>query len=256
MRGAFRSICAGVLTQIEVNAAGFVREDDPEFLHQMRVGMRRLRAVLRTFRPVLPRRAARSLAKKMRKVAPVLGQARDFDVLCQWLESREGLDRRTRGKAGAARAAARRVVRSLRFSGMLAAAREALRWDVADADLATFARRSLEKAHRKALRKAQRIDWSDAERRHALRVRLKRLRYASECFEPCFGPSGTRYVACLRTLQDLLGRLNDIAVGRRLLAGRPQLIQSLEAGEARLLSALPGAWRTFCAARPFWAPRS
>ena len=254
-RSAFRSICSGVLAQIQVNAAGFLREDDPEFLHQLRVGMRRLRAALRVFRRALPHGAARSLARRMRKLGPALGEARDLDVLCLWLEIRKALDPVTRAKAGAARTAARRVVRSRRFSDMLIAGAEVLHWDVDETDLAPFARRVLEKAHRKASRKAQRIDWRDAERRHALRIRLKRLRYASEYFEPCFGPSGTRYVVCLRTLQDILGGLNDVAVGRRLLAGRAPLVQKLDAEEAKLLNALPRAWQAFCAARPFWTPR-
>ena len=56
-------------------------------------------------------------------------------------------------------------------------------------------------------------------RRHALRIRVKRLRYSCEFFAAGV-PGEARdalHRARSKALQDILGELNDIAVGRRLL---------------------------------------
>ena len=72
---------------------------------------------------------------------------------------------------------------------------------------------------RKALAQAQDIDWRDAEQRHRLRIRMKRLRYACDFFAASFAGAAARpYIKRLAALQDILGDLNDIAVARRLLA--------------------------------------
>ncbi len=65
-----------------------VREDaDPEELHQMRVGMRRLRSTLQTFRSAvaIPTTASE---KKIGKIGRVLGAVRDADVMSMVLQER------------------------------------------------------------------------------------------------------------------------------------------------------------------------
>jgi CHAD domain-containing protein len=65
---------------------GVLEDQDPEYLHQMRVGARRLRAALRVFAPIikLPKSAQES---QVRSLARALGELRDLDVqrilLCQ-----------------------------------------------------------------------------------------------------------------------------------------------------------------------------
>ncbi|HEX4996913.1 MAG TPA: CHAD domain-containing protein, partial [Terriglobia bacterium] len=54
--------------------------DDPEGAHQMRVAIRRLRAALRVFGDVLPRRLARLANREFQRVARVIGAVRDLDV--------------------------------------------------------------------------------------------------------------------------------------------------------------------------------
>src|SRR5690606_32818652 len=53
---------------------------DPEALHQVRVGLRRLRATVRTFRPILDLPGALR-PSAVAKTARQLGQGRDLDVL-------------------------------------------------------------------------------------------------------------------------------------------------------------------------------
>ncbi|MBD2580038.1 CHAD domain-containing protein [Oscillatoria sp. FACHB-1406] len=63
-----------------------LKDKDPEELHQMRVGMRRLRSAIAGFAPAIALPAAAS-AKKVGKVAKILGKLRDLDVLTEALET-------------------------------------------------------------------------------------------------------------------------------------------------------------------------
>ncbi|ERN41518.1 hypothetical protein KR51_00018770 [Rubidibacter lacunae KORDI 51-2] len=63
------------------------RDRDPEALHQLRVGMRRLRSALRGFAPVLE--VSKTLTdKRVGRLARRLGRLRDLDVLREALERR------------------------------------------------------------------------------------------------------------------------------------------------------------------------
>ncbi|MEQ8958399.1 MAG: CHAD domain-containing protein [Coleofasciculus sp. C2-GNP5-27] len=63
-----------------------LQDKDPEALHQMRVGMRRLRTVVTGFAPalVLPKAASE---KKIAKLARRLGQLRDLDIMQEALQT-------------------------------------------------------------------------------------------------------------------------------------------------------------------------
>ena len=79
--GAFRLIALDCLSHLQLNHAGAARSDDAEYVHQMRVATRRLRAAMRMFGPVLPAGFAGQLVPPMRELMSALGQARDLDVL-------------------------------------------------------------------------------------------------------------------------------------------------------------------------------
>ena len=128
-------------------------------------------------------------------------------------------------------------------------------WASKRAALPLFARETLQEMDRKALRRGAGIDWTHPAQRHALRIRLRRLRYACEFLHGAF-PEGdsARLVRSLKRLQDLLGELNDLEVSRRLLqelTGR-RLRRFAAPRERQLLARLPGAWRRFAAAPRFW----
>src|SRR5947207_14364878 len=53
---AFAILCAAALAQIAANAPGVASAEDPEHLHQLRVGVRRLLSALRAFRLLLKRK--------------------------------------------------------------------------------------------------------------------------------------------------------------------------------------------------------
>ncbi|AFY88959.1 CHAD domain-containing protein [Chroococcidiopsis thermalis] len=67
--------------------ADVIADSDPEALHQMRVGMRRLRSAIAGFAPAidLPKPVQE---KKIGKIARILGSLRDLDVLRESLENK------------------------------------------------------------------------------------------------------------------------------------------------------------------------
>ncbi len=77
---AFRAIALGCLAHLQANEAGVLTGDDIEFLHQARVAIRRLRAALRVFAPVLPAKFVRRWSAAWKAMAQSLGAARDHDV--------------------------------------------------------------------------------------------------------------------------------------------------------------------------------
>ena len=262
---AFSAMFAAALTQAGANARGVVDGDDPEYLHQMRVGLRRLRSALLAFRDLVPKKATKPIAGRLRALMPPLGGARDWDVFCECL-ARDGappaLLAHARAKRASARRAARQVARSPELQAFLL---RSLRWVNegrwrAEGSLIDFAETSLERLHRKALHEARDIDWRDPERRHRLRIRMKRLRYACDFFSPSFaGAAAQPYLKRLEALQDILGDLNDIAVARRLFtelaAPLGHARHALAARERTLVTSLETAWAAFEKRRPFWKPR-
>lgn len=228
---ALARLVAIAFEQIAVNAEGMTLSDDPEYLHQLRVGMRRLRAVLAAFRALEP--DSRAIRRRLRKANPLLGAARDWDVVAPSSPA----SRKARGAARAwvaSPAFNETLVRVLRWI-------DEAPWRTSQQRLAAFAAQALDRLHSKALKK---VDWSDAAERHRLRIRVKRLRYAADAFADAF-PGSSRYLAALERLQDDFGDLNDMAVARRLTSAEPR-------GEKQLIARARRDWEAFARRRPFW----
>jgi triphosphatase len=283
VRTAIAPVVAVCIAQVAANAAGAAASRDPEYLHQLRVGLRRLRSALRALRDFAPADATQALVGSLRATLPPLGVARDWDVVTELLERRivpaaaGGLDfaaalRWVKRRRGSARRQARDVAASSAFQLLMI---DAMTWaetsrrtpDPAAAVLepapaaASFAKRAVARLIRKVEQAAAEGDWTNAEARHRVRIRLKRLRYVCEFFADCFKRKRVRrYLEHLEGLQDLLGELNDLATARRLFADLNESGQSVQrafvygwisAREDALILALSGAWRALAKqARP------
>jgi len=71
---------------------------------------------------------------------------------------------------------------------------------------------------------------------HSVRLAAKRIRYTLELFRPCYGPGLESRIAGLRSLQQVLGDINDCAATGRLLARRAPVSPHLARAE-RFLAA-------------------
>ena len=229
------------------NVPGTLAGQDPEYLHQLRVGARRLRAALRVFHGTLQRKDRRLLRRALRRLAEVTGPPRDWDVnlarLPVPLRAEAGRQRR------AAHARMHRALARFRL-GTLPRGRAGAR-----TPLPIFAQDVLATLERKTLRLADGMDWTRPSQRHALRIRLRRLRYAAEFLGDAFPGRGREPLTrSLKQLQDLLGELNDLEVARRLLRvlGVKGARRAYGIRERELVRALPASWRRFTRAPRFW----
>jgi CHAD domain-containing protein len=95
-----------------------------------------------------------------------------------------------------------------------------------------WARRALQKGHRPIVRGARDFATLQPAQRHALRIAIKRQRYAAEFFQTLTGEGHTRrqtrYQAVLRDAQDSLGRANDARIAWTLLTATPMESGSME----------------------------
>jgi adenylate cyclase len=241
---AFRLIAQDCLSHLQLNHDGAVQSDDPEYVHQMRVATRRLRAALRMFRPVLPAGFAEQMVPPMRELMRSLGQARDLDVLMAEIvapvaaalpdEPRlTDLASAITNRLYAARAEIRQTLQQPAYGQFLLTAGSLLQRapfigppgeDAGAPFLLQFADRRLHRLLKRILELADaaRVDYPPS--LHELRIGIKRLRYAIEFFGPMIpGQSGIATIKRLAGLQDELGQLNDLASAGTLLmvcAGR------------------------------------
>jgi triphosphatase len=253
---AFDAVFSAALMQAGTNVAGMLASRDPEYLHQLRVGLRRLRSAMGAFSPVVE--DAKPLKRALRRLMPSLGAARDWDVFVQVLQDAgagAGVLQRARRERAIARRAAQETVASPEFRAFLF---QSLRWLQSNPTrdggaLQDFAPGRLERLYRKTVRD---YEPRNAKRRHRFRIRIKRLRYASHFFAGCFPADGVQpHLRELARLQDILGELNDLATARKLLreieAPRPG---ELAQREAKLIAALEAAWKRFASLPPYWRP--
>ena len=247
---------------------------DPEDLHQMRVATRRLRSALRVFGDGYRRKAIRPYRRRLRDTARALGDVRDLDVLiadiARYRETFPALDLvieqvdRRRQKARGSLVdwlddkAYRRFVKD--FDDFLTTPGKGLK-TVDDDDIVPFQVRHVVPPmlhERLAAVRAfdTRIDGAAPDTLHRLRIAFKRLRYASAFFTGVLGTAMDDFIDELKAMQDLLGRLNDIAVAHRLLgklkkldatgtAAMEHYLAALAEEQAALLARFPEAWAHF-----------
>lgn len=242
---AFRAIGASCLRQIIGNKAA-VAACDPDGVHQMRIGLRRLRAAMSLFAALLEPEEAEAIKTKLRWLSGELTPAREFEVflasvvmpvrqLHARLAGMRSLSDDLVAQHAVAVARACEAVRSDRFRALcldVAAWLETGAWRTrADAALrergaqpiAKMASAELSRRWKVVRKRATQMEKLDPYRRHKLRIQAKKLRYAAEFFETVFpgrkaGRQRKVFLVAVRALQDSLGDLNDIAVHETLMA--------------------------------------
>jgi CHAD domain-containing protein len=217
---------------------------DIEDLHQARVSVRRMRAMLKAALPLLDAAWADSLRAELGWLGGALGPVRDLDVMLLRLRAEIADLPAAEQGAGAtliaslesehaqARAEMLAALDSPRYTALLERLADAIRLPLPTPS-ATQARPeliSLVKTEAHKLRKAVRHADDDPadEVLHALRIRGKRVRYSGELVEPAFRGTSTgkvikRLLAATTELQDVLGEHQDACVAehsiRKLLDG-------------------------------------
>lgn len=233
-----QAILGNCIAHIQDNEAGVLDGRDPECLHQMRVGLRRLRSALKLFTPVAP--CPPELLAELDWLGAALGAARDWDVMATSTLALLPANAKPAAPlpemVAAMRARQQRRVadalQSPRYTGLLLAFCAWLpdaghEGEVVlaslDQTLAGFADATLRAARRRLRKRGRRIAEADAHTLHRLRIAVKKARYAAQFFASLYrAKPGKAYAAALGALQDELGWRNDIDVADRLLQQLPQ----------------------------------
>ncbi len=225
------------LRQLVANEASARLGIDVEGVHQMRVGLRRLKVALSLANKLdlAPERDA--LKAELDWIGDVLGRARDLDVfIADTLEplrarhAKEASLARLHRVARAAREAAYAALRETLDSPRYAAARQRLGAWIAVLESATgsaprqpslgeIAVALLDKRDRRLRRFALKRGWHSKAELHALRLHAKKLRYTAAFFASLFPRKSTKaFIAAVSELQDVLGLAHDSEVARHVLA--------------------------------------
>ena len=218
----FRAVLNACLAQILPNASDVAAgSTDAEHVHQLRVGIRRLRTALRELAELAPA-IDPAWEPALVDAFRALGRQRDRENLEQtvqpqieavggppvtWPEADE-----FPAPAAVVRAAAFQLV----LTGLIEASLpEETASEAPDpsAPARKLLRARLSKLHRQVVRDGRRFETLETDAQHRVRKRLKRLRYLSEFVAPLFGQRGAkRYLKELRPAQDALGTHNDAVV--------------------------------------------
>lgn len=258
-----------------------------EGVHQMRVALRRLRSVLRAFRPAAHGPSLDRFDARLRDLGRVLGPARDLDVFLAGLGARlarafpgdrrmaallrAAETRRTAAYAALGVALDGPDLRALMLDGIALCAQRPWRGETeGDAGaaerraepLAAFAGRLLDRRWDKLREEGAEIGALDDGALHELRLEAKKLRYAAELFTGLWGgKAARRFLKRLSAAQEALGQANDVAVARALVAslapgvpawavGAAEGFAVAGAGDAR--SGAHESWAHLGVAKPFW----
>jgi CHAD domain-containing protein len=242
--------------------------NDPEELHDQRVAVRRLRALLRAGRPMLDRQWADGLRDALKPAGDALAQVRDLDVLVADVEERAA-DLADAERAGATDIAD--IIRARRRQ-----AQATLVSQLSDSWYLSLLNRletatekprigrpaspakMLRKEHRRARRRARQAlsDTATDGELHELRKAVKHARYAGELAAATSVKGASGYVTRAKKVQDILGDHQDGVVALHVLADldhelqRPaahaaadSLVEEQESRKLAAREALPKAWR-------------
>ena len=212
--------------------------DDTEFLHDMRVSTRRLRAAIQTFRRAFGPKRLEGYNDDLRWIARALGDVRDLDVYLERLpeyasllpETERGalapLEETLKKERERARRRLWRVMDSKRYAAFLERFGRFLDrgpprspgLPAASENVTRIAPRRIRKALRAVLKQGRSIP-SDPppEELHRLRILCKRLRYTCESFSDLYGKGMRRFIRGVIQLQELLGDHQDVCMAEERL---------------------------------------
>jgi CHAD domain-containing protein len=249
-----------LLTVIRDNVEGAISGEDDEYLHQLRIAVRRSRTVQRQLSGVFPPTELPGFRSEFRWLQQATGWARDLDVYVQDLDSlRDMLPESIRDDLEplrpvlvhgrlAARAAMTRALLSVRAANVFDD------WDrlleslvelsvedrpIAQRPIGEVAGERIRKVYKRIVRMGAAIDASSpAEDYHELRKKGKELRYLLELFglrlfgEDTVGPM----IKSLKGFQDVLGRHQDREVQITMLRSTAPEVVSLRGGAAACMA--------------------
>jgi len=290
---ALKIIMENCLDQLSKNENGMLMtNEDIEYLHQMRVALRRLHSAVNIFHQAFPSTEVISIRKDLEWLTKQLNPARDWDIfvtetfprIAGHFPQHTGLSlildtsKTIRKKYNES---ARMSIKSRRYTKLMlnisiwltsidqskaveakAQAHNALQ----PTDTRTFITTLMAELHQKILEAGKNQNKLDIPTLHTLRIYIKKQRYISEFFQDFF-PSRAykQYIDLLAYLQDLLGSIKDYANTQKFLDETPiKKNKNVQYGAIAVTHGwithslvekkieLSQAWMTFSKVESFW----
>lgn len=229
-RLAICTVLTRLLDTMQANVPGTIRDLDTEFLHDLRIAVRRTRSVLKLAGSVLPASMVGRYRPEFKWLGDLTTPTRDLDVYLLGYaamasrlvagtepELRPFHEHLRRQRAAAQRQLARGL-RSVKFARLTGGWRHDIEQVAGSGGkrpaTGKFAARQIAMAHQRVLRDGSAIDATSAPQAlHDLRKRCKELRYLLEVFASLHDPAEQwRAVNELKALQDCLGEFQDTEV--------------------------------------------
>ncbi|HEX3429927.1 MAG TPA: CHAD domain-containing protein [Rhizomicrobium sp.] len=239
---------------VAANATVFIESHEPEAIHQLRVGLRRLRVALTSFGGEFRTPQFEAVRLRAKDLAQQLAPARDLDVfLSELFEPVANANGSQEALAVLRRRAeeARKRAFGDAFAAVSGPRLRMFMRDVSDitdgrgwpfpphqgssvltgvrayeVPAETVAERVLSHRYKRARKRARHLDRLSSVERHSLRIELKKLRYAAEFYMPFFdADQAKKFLARLARMQDVLGAVNDVTVAKHILE---KLVNSAE----------------------------
>jgi CHAD domain-containing protein len=220
---AATTVFAGLLGVIAENLPGTLEDIDTEFLHDLRVSVRRTRSLQRQFKTVYPERL-QHFRDEFKRIQQVTSDLRDLDVyLLDFDDLQESLPEGMRSDLDPLRTVLERhrakaltaTRRALKAQRTLDALHEWLEFvqevPASEQTVRELASYRITRVYRKMVKLGRAIgDDSPAEDLHELRKVGKELRYLLEFFSSLYPPDVVKpFIKTLKGLQDQLGRFQD-----------------------------------------------
>jgi triphosphatase len=229
---AFQEICRTCLHDFHLNVPAIANFAEIEGVHQGRVALRRLRAAMTLFKPMIFDISYRRLSSELKWLAGLLGAGRDLDILQANFPQGEAIaaasswETEHLSRIEARRIRARRnAIDSLESERGRTLFVDLLAWiengpwqtqfsRKIEEPILAFARGQLKKRLAKLVKRDKDLVKLDTNARHEIRIDAKKLRYMAEFFLPIRGvakqPEQYKLmINCCEKLQEAIGAIRD-----------------------------------------------
>jgi len=262
-RQALRLIIVSTSADFDKYFNQLMTSDDPEGPHGARIALRRIRSALSGFSPLIDKEVLAAQKDEARRLFRLIGTLRDADVRAESLGSAraQGSPQDELGRIRVALREAMITQRAATYAKRLCSLFATRHWQRKGRKAKNWRKAPVRKIAVRALNRT----WSDCRAygpsvkelslpdRHSLRKDLKSLRYLAEYFDNLWrGRTKDRFFRRLKSLQEQLGILNDIAMIKETTEPDRNAIKSLEEKTAKALAKSEKAWRLLRKRSLFW----
>ncbi len=233
-----RIFCSDVLSRVRSFERGIVRDTDPECLHQYRVNVRKIRALLGLSKSIFPRDWLQALTDELSSIMKRTNRLRDLDVHIDAMEGYRQLlpdalkagavlleellkheRQKEQGKVAAFLASEKYLGRMRQLEKNLDKPPENEENDDTGKPLQATVLHILERRFNKMVKKITEVE-AEAEDLsfHQIRIEGKKLRYALEFLEVFSDLKQVKkIIKKMKRFQDLFGEYNDLCVQEEFL---------------------------------------